>query len=376
MKFLGQAYEQACGHKGVQGRAMWIGKNYSPEYMNEMLRMSAEHYGAENETTERRFIQHQYFENPAGKAVIHLAIAEDNRTVAGQYVLCPMRFFVDQQVRPCVNSLNTLTRTEYRKRGIFTGLAEAAYQQASEEGYTFCYGVPNPNSYPGFIKKLSFVELGRIPLLLRPLRPSQMIVEYLNLKVLNALAHPADLLFRIRKDTENPADIVPINRSNAALLDKFWSNIKNKYPIMNIRDESYISFRYLDMPYREYTLYLAVQNGEPIGFAAGRIMDVAGMRCGMLADFLFVRGYEYAAEKLLMRLLYTMQENGASLAGCLMLKHTEESSLLKRKGFFPCPQKLVPQPFPLLVRTFDRKLGKRICALQDWFFTMGDYDVI
>lgn len=355
---------------------MWVEKKFSQEYMTEMLQMSAEHYGIENETTKRRFIQHQYFENPAGEAVISLAVDEDSQTVAGQYVICPMRFFVDQQVRPCVNSLNTLTRTKYRKQGIFTGLAEVAYQRAAEEGYAFCYGVPNPNSYPGFVKKLSFVELGKVPLLLRPLRPSQMIKEYMNSKVLSVVARPADLLFHIRKDNRNPVDIVLISRENVTLLDKFWNNVKDKYRIMNIRDKLYVSFRYLDMPYREYMLYLAVQNGDPVGFAVGRIMDVAGMRCGMLADFLFSRGHEYAAKKLLMHLLYAMQERGASLAGCLMLKHTEESSVLKRSGFFPCPQKFVPQPFPLIVRAFDRRMEKRICVLKNWFFTMGDYDVI
>lgn len=200
---------------------MWVEREFSQEYMDEMLQMAGEQYGAENETTNREFIQHQYFENPAGEAIISLAIDEENQTVAGQYVICPMRFSVDQEAQPCVNSLNTLTRKEYRKQGIFTGLAEVAYQRAAEKGYTFCYGVPNPNSHPGFIKSLPFAELGRIPLLLRPLRPSQMIKEYMNLKILSVLAYPADMIFHIRKRNtrgKEPIDIVAATQKNIILI--------------------------------------------------------------------------------------------------------------------------------------------------------------
>lgn len=356
---------------------MWRQEKFSQMYMEEILQMAKEHYGDENETAKSRFVQHQYFENPSGDAIISLAIDEDTQILAGQYVICPMRFLVHKVIVRCVNSLNTLTRKEYRNQGVFTGLAETSYKQAEEKGYLFCYGVPNPNSYSGFIKKLSFVELGRIPLLLRPLLPSHIVTEYLNSKILSTLAKPIDPFFYIKDNIDNQSvSIISIDNENMALMDLFWDNVKGKYPIMNVRDKIYFRFRYLEMPYRKYYLYLVLQNENPVGLAVGRIMDVAGMRCGMLADFLFADGYEYAAERLLNHLLYVMQSNGASVAGSLMLKHTKESALLRRKGFFTCPQQLVPQPFPLLVRSFDKQIEKRIIELNNWFFTMGDYDVI
>lgn len=356
---------------------MWSHKDFSPGYTDKILQMYQEHYGCENEITKQEFFRHQYFENPAGDALIHLAVDEKTQTLAGQYVICPMRFLLNGQVKYCMNSLNTLTRKEYQKQGIFTGLAEISYQQAAAQGSSFCYGMPNPNSYPGFIKKLSFVTLGQVPLLLRPLQPSQMVREYMRSNVLSAFARPADPLFRMReKQTMLEVNIVFVDKNNVSLVEEFWSRVKNKYQIINIRDEAFVRFRYLDMPYRKYLPYLAVQNGEPVGLAVGRIMEVAGMRCGMLADFLYADGHERAAEQLLTHLVRLMQKQGASLAGTLMLEHTQESSLLKKNGFFHCPQKLLPQPFPLIIRIFDRELEERLCRLNNWFFTMGDYDVI
>ena len=101
------------------------------------------------------------------------------------------------------------------------------------------------------------------------------------------------------------------------------------------------------------------------------------MQCAMLADFLFADGHAAAAEVLLRKLLHDMQQQGASLAGCLMFGHTQESAVLKKLGFFRCPKKLEPQPFPLILRLFDPSLeDKGIYDVKNWFFTMGDYDVI
>ena len=106
-------------------------------------------------------------------------------------------------------------------------------------------------------------------------------------------------------------------------------------------------------------------------------MEVAGMQCGMLADFLFAQGCAKQAGVLLRFILRLMQNQGASLAGSLMLSHTEEAALLRKNAFFRCPQKLEPQPFPLILRVFDGRLkDKGIFDLRNWFFCMGDYDVI
>ena len=357
---------------------MWKHTAYSVGYLEKILEMAQEYYGPENDIANRDFLLHQYFENPSGDAIIDLAVDKDNNVLAGQYIVCPMAFQINGQRVRCVNSLNTLTRETYQGQGIFTELAREVYRKSSEEGYAFCYGMPNQNSYPGFIKKLDFTDLGPVPLMLRPLYPSNMIKEFTQHKLLSFFARPTDQIFKIRaKCPLSGIEIVPVTYKNLALMDQFWQVVKEKYPIMNIRSASYLRFRYLDMPRRMYYPYVALQNQMPVGFAVGRLMKVAGMQCAMMAEFLYGNGYENAANQLLNKVLFDMQERGANLAGCLMLKHTEEALLLKKNGFFQCPRKLEPQPFPLILRVFDNSMEIHgISNIKNWFFTMGDYDVI
>lgn len=356
---------------------MWNAIEYDNCYLDEMLQMTVEQYGEENDISNRDFLTHQYFENPTASALIYLAWDDEQSRIAGQYVVSPMRFRVEGQTQKCVNSLNTLTRNAYRGRGIFTGLANAVYQYAEQEHYSFCYGMPNPNSYPGFIKKLSFTELGRLPLLLRPLKPSHMVKEFLHSNLLSRPAGLFDGIFSAKMKNDDGVSIIDIDSDNVELLDVLWENVQDKYPIMNIRDSAYVKFRYLEMPHREYHPVIAMKNGMPVAWAVGRIMEVAGMQCGMIADFLFQSGEDAAAKILLDKLLVKLQENDACVAGSIMLSHTEEAKILKSKGFFKCPRKLEPQPFPLLVRILDKtRADKKILQLSNWFFTMGDYDVI
>lgn len=357
---------------------MWKHKTFSKDDLSAMLDMTREQYGAENDISNEDFIQHEYFENPAGDAVIDLAVDPDSGVLAGQHVVWLMRYLVFGKAMVCSHSFNLLTGQAYRRQGVFSGLAEHTFRREKELGHAFCYGTPNPNSYPGCVKKLDFKLLGWMPLLLRPLRPSHMVREFLHSGALSVLAKPFDPFFRVKEDTDaDGVEILAVTKEHLDLMDTFWAAVAGKYPVMNIRDGAFVQFRYLDMPRRTYFPYLAMEGGRPVCFAVGRIMEVAGMQCAMLADFLFADGHEAAAKMLLRKLLHDMQKEGASLAGCLMFGHTQESAVLKKMGFFRCPKKLEPQPFPLILRLFDQPLADQgIYDVKNWFFTMGDYDVI
>ncbi len=355
---------------------MWKVKAYSSEYFEEMLEMAQEQYGAENDIANADFLQHQYFQNPAGGALIDLAWDDESGTLAGQYIIWPMRMKIFGKQYISAHALNILTREKYRGQKIFSRLGETSCQKQKKYGIALCYATPNPNSYPGYISKLLFKEICPMPLMLRPLRLSQMAAEYLNKPVLNNVLTPANCLFGISEKNSSYQFCV-IKNDNLQLVDEFWKMVNGKYNIMNIRDSAYVRFRYLEMPRRQYYPCVAMYQGKPVCFAVGRIMEVAGMQCAMLADFLFQDGFEDAAKSLVRHILVQLKKKGASLAGCLMLEHTQEYQVLKKLGFIRCPKKLEPQPFPLLVRRFDESIAEsKLVNRQNWFFTMGDYDVI
>lgn len=354
---------------------MWKPKTYTENDFDTVIGMELENYGPENDVSDAGFIRHQYFENPVGDALIELAVDPKNGILAGQYVMNPERFRCFGKEVKAYLSLNTLTRKAYRGQKIFTGLAEQAYTQAKQNGFAFVYGAPNQNSYPGFMRKLSFKDIHHFPLYARPLNPAQMVQERIGNKVLAAIAKPFTVFFPNK--AVSVRGIEELTMDNVKSMDLFWERIKDKYPIMSVRDAAYIRYRYLNVPRRTYYPYIAMESGAPVAFAVGRIREVAGFQCGMIADFLFLPGHEEIAKRLIKALVHRMKQEGASLAGCIILSHTAEAKLLKKCGFWHIPEKVLPQPTPLILRVLDETQDEsKLCDINNWFFTTGDYDVV
>lgn len=354
---------------------MWEARTYDPSRFNDMIEMSLEYFGPENDVCNVDFAKHQYFRNPSGDALIELAVDPESDVLAGQYVVQPQRFRSFGQNISCVLSFNTLTRESYRGQKIFIKLAERTFCRATNEGYAFVYGCPNQNSYPGFMKKLSFKDIHHFPLYARPLNLNHMVKERTTSGVLAAVAAPFQMFFP--NSSIDSAGIEILTEKNVARMDGFWEKIKDKYPIMGVRDAEYIHYRYLNVPRRVYYPYVAIKDGEIVAFAVGRIREVAGFETGMIADFLFVPGHEEQAKKVIKVLVKRMKDEGASLAGCIILSHTEEVKVLKKCGFYHVPDKLLPQPTPLIFRLLN-KIGDedKLSNINNWFFTTGDYDVV
>lgn len=354
---------------------MWEAKTYDHGRFDHIIEMSIESYGTENDICDPKFLKHQYFDNPAGNALIELAVDPSNNVLAGQYVVQPAKFRIFGKDQKCAVSLNTLTREAYRGQKIFVNLAERTYQRAIEEGFELVYGAPNRNSYPGFIKKLSFKDIHHFPLYIRPLNLNHMVKERTKNKLLAAIATPFQAFFTC--SVKDRAGIVELSEKNIKLMDTFWDKIKDKYHIMGIRNAEYIQYRYMNVPRRSYYVYVAIVNEEVVAFAVGRIRKTIEFQTGMIADFLFVPGHEVEAKKLIKVLLEKMRNDGASLAACIILENAEETKVLKKCGFCRIPDKILPQPTPLILRVLNKDADEaKLSDINNWFFTTGDYDVI
>lgn len=348
---------------------MWKIIKYQENKKNEMIDMTVEYYGKKNDISDEKFIEHQYFKNPEGNAYIDFAYDFENMQMAGQYMVIPRMFYINSNVIKGVLSLNTLTKESYRGQGVFTKLADAVYEDAANDGVKFCYGAPNQNSFPGFVKKLKFSHIGDVPLYLKITNPCTLIME----KVFKYDKLNQQLIDKSFEIQDN--NIIEITKNNVDLLSVFLGRVNKKYKIMGIRNKSFLTWRYFDLPRRNYRIY-AYKNGDTItAYAVIRITKVAEMNCGMIVDFLYDDGHENDAISLVNKLISMFKKCNIGLVGCLMLNHTAEAKILKQTHFFVCPKKLLPQPFPIIVREF-KSLDEDFFDFSKWFFTMGDYDAI
>lgn len=111
-----------------------------------------------------------YRDNPDGE-VVGFDAWSGERLVA-HYVTIPMRANVRGREARGLLSLNTATHPDFQGKGLFTKLASATYDAATQRGFKFVFGVANANSTPGFTRKLAFQNVRPLEAggLLRPPR--------------------------------------------------------------------------------------------------------------------------------------------------------------------------------------------------------------
>lgn len=334
-------------------------------------------------TPEYVFWQHSA--NPAGQAQVGLAKENGSDRIVGVIWLMPLRIQVGEEVALGSQSMYALVHPDYRRQGIFCTLVDFCDERGRQQGYRFSYGFPNPNSYPGFVGRLGWSDLGQARLYLRPLHTRRLVTRRLGQGLFQgALASATQfgkqVLFRSHPLPRDAAriDVEELDTQHPA-LDGFWARVRSKYSIMVVRDRRFLHWRYQQIPARCYELWAAWQDGQIVATIALRATSIEGIACGMVVDFLVEpseRG-RLGGEVLLHRAAEHFQQQDLDLAGCLMLPHAAEIRLLRRRGYIRCPRTLQPQPFRVVLRVHNgTPYTRQLLDLRNWFLTMGDFDAV
>ena len=351
---------------------MWKVFNFYNSDFDGLLKLTVEYYG-NVEISNDAYLMWQYFSNPSGDAIIKIA-KNDAGEIVGQYVLLPMDVKAFDKTIRATLSLNTLTRDDYQGKGIFTALSEMAFSTCQDENYGFTYGYPNQNSYPGFIKKLNFVSLHNVPLLIYPCNLRSLVRKRFS-KFLSYFV--PNIFFRMSKTSTHADNVIEISLDKISLLDDFWNRVKPKYNMMISRDKNFLKWRYFDIPTRDYKIFAYEERGAVLGYIVLCLREVDNVKNGMIVDFLVNENSLSAGKCLIDKSFSFFKQNNAELLGCLMLEHTQEYEILRQSGYIKCPKILEPQPFPVIYRAHSEDFNTdEMKNINNWFVTMGDYDAV
>jgi GNAT superfamily N-acetyltransferase len=325
------------------------------------------------------------FQVPCGPALITLCkdTSRDGLIVA-QCGIIPRQVKVGDQTLLVGLRTDLLVHPEYRRQGLGTMVIRASNAQSKAAGMAFAYSVPNPASYSVVTKKITMITVGKVPLLLKPIDLRGLSSRLGGMPLAGTLLSLLQAVFARIARTKRAfrhASTLAVRRVEHfdGTFDDFWSRIENKRPVMIKRSSEYLEWRFGAVPRRNYHTWAAVEDGQVRGNVVTRIMDVQRTLCGMIADFVVedsAAGLE-AGELLISTVQDHFQKAQVALSGCLMLRGTNEFKLLRRRGYFVCPPRFEPQPFPLAL--YPLKASASQSPAQDignWFLTMGDYDVV
>jgi hypothetical protein len=163
------------------------------------------------------------------------------------------------------------------------------------------------------------------------------------------------------------AQVVNFDRS----VDSLWQQVCRDYPVIVVRDQSYLNWRFVYRPDAQYTMLTATKGADLVGYLVLRLSEKAGLRCGYLVDFLVDSRSPSLLVLLLDKAIEYLRHEHTAIIFCLAVTPFYRYSFY-RQGFFPWRWKR--GYFSPRVDLTDPDLQVFV-DLRQWYLTMGDGDL-
>jgi GNAT superfamily N-acetyltransferase len=317
-----------------------------------------------------KFWKWEFTEGADGKALIY--IIEDGDRVVGHFADLPRRFFVNGEVVHGTVSIDLMVHPDYRRKGFFFRMGGYAAQCVQKENGHFMISFPiREETIDGF-KKLGWNVISKLPVLVYPIRFQGILHRYLHSHFLSLiLGGIARGLYSLVVRPNVGGKTGGIELEEVTQLDdqfnQFWQKALFHHPLMGVRDQPYLRWRYLQHPTRSYTLYRAMRGDEMVGYMILRKVDLLKFKSMVIVDLLALDNDILAA--LIRKGIEYSRNQGTDLLGFMLPKRHNYYQILRRMGFLPSLKTFLLMIYPIQEK-------KALLQSQNWYVNWGDTDVI
>jgi hypothetical protein len=324
------------------------------------------------------YFRELYFGNPAGTALSVLVLHGDR--IVGQIGAVPVRFRAGGRDVIGAQELDVAIYEEHRRLEVFLVIGQKQKELFAGAGVAFCFGF-GIGSTSQMVQALGWKKvICAIPRLVKVLDTEPFLRKRLASGLLSKVAAPAgNALLRIRYPGKTPVPagmrIVPVERFGAP-FDDLWERVKDDYPLMGVRDASFLNWRYRDAVHVDYEIFALEETGT--GSLAGYVVlgeSREGFLIGQIFDLLTPRRDSEEATRCLLR--YAVEHfrgKKAASVKCWFQPHTHLYPELTAMGFSLREKEgrdLLFDGSGLEKAGAGADLG---AAAADWFFGKGDSD--
>lgn len=291
----------------------------------------------------------KYLENPLKENLIAVYESEKGEIV-GEEAIVPFKAYFKGNIVKIGHSVDSMVLKKYRGKGIFKKLAIKTLEEGKERGYSYFYGFPNKNSLPIYTKKLGWISFGYVRRWIFPLNLNIIASKYkIDLSILSPLFKIGTNLIKEKFSY--------VKVENFSGVEKYLENLKKHYDIFLLRDENFLSWRYLSHPYYTYDIFKDEENLFVL-----RIKDV-DIKRGTIEEFLYKDRESFS--KIVSFSLKYFIENNVDLVDIWIKQGDPLEKILFFKGFIPYQKRLIIL-YPFEKLSFSKR----------YFFNFSDLDVI
>lgn len=300
----------------------------------------------------------QFRDCPQG---IHSFVGKlENGKVVSQFCGIPVKVKVHDRTLCFAQMVDSMVHPDFRgglkKKGLFASTVDAYVDHFGRiEREVIMMGLPNPEAFRVGRKLCGYVPMTKIYTHSKEVAPDPTLPM-----------PPVDVGFRMNRFR------VEITPRFAPDLDGLWKRVSAKKNVIAWRDAEAMNWRYPSSPQWSYVLLevrLAPTN-ELAGVAVLRTMWL-GQPDLVIADWLVDDAIEGAAEALLSTTEHLARKAGMSRVRCLLNPMCAESRFFEDADYV-----LTPTQFRMVSRTYAADVVTPDSLNHEWYYTLGDFDVV
>ena len=314
----------------------------------------------------------QYKNLPSSET--HIYVAKDGNKIIGYYHIPTYKLKKNNQELKIGHIQAVAIQNSYRKGGVFRKLAEYANKEINHH-VDLLYTFPNEKSIHTFVKYNQFQLISALPVYILPLDLSKILfASYKMPKFFQIFFSFFNLVFQgLRKGLKKSEKLVLISDITQE-VEKLFIQHGEKYALTLHRDKKYLTWRYLNSPKGVHKIICLID--EKI------IKAVAIIKKEKLfsSEGLVVMDFAYNDKKYLYKLMSNISQvkifDDKKPCDFIFISALDKNIRhLKKYGFIPIPQKLVPRKLYILCRWTKALYNKSLFMPSSWFVTLGDWDV-
>ncbi len=325
---------------------------------------------AEEDKLDPRFWRWQMRENPDGAGWIY--VAEEGGEIIGHLADLPKRFSVQGRITLGTLTHDMMVHPRYRRKGISTATAKLGIRKVEKGKGEFMTAYSIRLESLNSLLKVGWREGVKLPVLVYPIRFYGIINRYLHFKLgsllIGGMARCFYLVLSGKKEgkKEDGVEIRRVHELDES-FDLFWEKAISLYPIMGVRDRTYLNWRYLQHPTRDYIIYRALERGEMKGYVVLRKVELLNFNSAVIVDLLALDSK--ILHQLITKGVEHSRQERTDLLGFMVPKPHPYYRALRKEGFLPSSK-----TFQFLV--YSHRKEEVLFDPRRWYLTWGDTDVI
>jgi hypothetical protein len=302
-------------------------------------------------------------QNPAGRAVIPV-IRNAQGEVSGFIWLIPLRIRVKGSDYRAATGANLLIEPSSRGTLGFVKLLRRFDRALKDGDVPLHFSFVAEDTY----QRLRAQDPSRaytVPLLVKPLEVAKPLKLFVPM-----------VFFRMSSRRPNADIRVEIVDRFDERFDRFWQQVRDRYPAAVVRDHAFLAWRFAPIGGRRYDILVARSKDRMLGYAVIRCARVRGRETGLILDMLLLDEAEgeEAGRCLVDHAERIFRQRGMWSMLSLAAPGTAEYKALIRSG---CRNltRFSPRPFRFAFfvhHAHEENLAS--LATKDWFVTFADFE--